>query len=804
LCVWAARSDAELPTPTPLPTFTPPPTPAPTATPVRTPRPAVVRIAPPLASALVRDRACFTATVELPDGSTADATAAALWKVGTGTVAVPAGFVDGKKCFLAVGIGDTAISARDPATGLSSATTGGDATLVGEWPIYEIRVTPERVGMRLGTVRSLTATALLTGDRTRNVTQHVEWVSTDPLVAKAGNPSGNRSRIEALAKGQADVIARDPLSSVRGSAIVAVGALESLWVREPDAIFPGETTELTTIAYYEGGFSDELTEGVAYESSDPTIATADPDPGDKGVVTGLRPGHVTIDAIDLESGIRSGCCGTARVLGEVRRIDLDPPSLFMATRLHANPSPFRIGVTVLYAVPPDQLAGRSGAADRFKWLLDPTVAATDGVDDRGRMRVLPVGGGVTAITARDSATGITSSPLSMTVYERLDRIDVSTSEWEPSQLKERIIDVGYPTRYFAHGFFDGSRYVRLDDALFVASDPAIVTIGPYYMYGKSPGTTIISAVDAQTGLSSNEAGRNAVLQVRGALERIELVPRDVTMNIDQSQSLTAIGHYVGGVAEPVAQRLLFTSTDPEVVEAPNMEGNRSAIFTHSAGTAIISASDPVTGVRSTDSGDDVTVAVRDERLVRIDVSPASVALPLGGSRRFTATGHFTSGFTENLTQHVEWTSSEPFVAGTNNAPGDRSRVAAFGSGVATITATDLLTGISSTDSGDDATVTAGALTAITLAPATVTLTVGSALSFTTNGTLLGGTTINLTQDATYTSSDPAIAVATNQDGNRSRVVAMAPGTATLTAHRESAYQQAEDSNAVTVTVVEAE
>jgi uncharacterized protein YjdB len=191
--------------------------------------------------------------------------------------------------------------------------------------------------------------------------------------------------------------------------------------------------------------------------------------------------------------------------------------------------------------------------------------------------------------------------------------------------------------------------------------------------------------------------------------------------------------------------------------------------------------------------------------VRIVVSPAAATVAVGATRHFTATGHFTGGLTQNITQWVDWSSSLPNVASAANAAGDHSRVDAVGVGAAAIAAADPLTGITSTDSGDDAMVTVGRLNAITLAPAAVTLPVGSAFSFTTTGALDGGATINLTQEATYASSDPTVATATNLDGNRSRVVAVASGTATITAHREtpSSFSQATDGNAVTVTVTAA-
>lgn len=64
-----------------------------------------------------------------------------------------------------------------------------------------------------------------------------------------------------------------------------------------------------------------------------------------------------------------------------------------------------------------------------------------------------------------------------------------------------------------------------------------------------------------------------------------------------------------------------------------------------------------------------------------------------------------------------------------------------------------------------------------------------------------GTEINVTQDVVYRSSDETIVAATNPTGNRSRLAALNPGTATVTAFRASTYPQVRDSNPVTVTVV---
>jgi uncharacterized protein YjdB len=75
----------------------------------------------------------------------------------------------------------------------------------------------------------------------------------------------------------------------------------------------------------------------------------------------------------------------------------------------------------------------------------------------------------------------------------------------------------------------------------------------------------------------------------------------------------------------------------------------------------------------------------------------------------------------------------------------------------------------------------GRLERLTIGPRQVRRTVGEAQHFTATGHYAGGATRNLTQRVVYASSDPAIAHATNTKGDRSRIDAVAPGTATITA-----------------------
>src|SRR5690606_7049888 len=86
---------------------------------------------------------------------------------------------------------------------------------------------------------------------------------------------------------------------------------------------------------------------------------------------------------------------------------------------------------------------------------------------------------------------------------------------------------------------------------------------------------------------------------------------------------------------------------------------------------------------------------------------------------------------------------------------------------------------------------------IELKPNTTQKPVGTPQNFTATGTFSDDTTRNITQLVTYASSDPAIASAPNEPGNRGKVLTHAVGVVTISATLEDIVGDA------TLTVVEA-
>lgn len=168
--------------------------------------------------------------------------------------------------------------------------------------------------------------------------------------------------------------------------------------------------------------------------------------------------------------------------------------------------------------------------------------------------------------------------------------------------------------------------------------------------------------------------------------------------------------------------------------------------------------------------------------VALDVDPDTRTINQGASTFGTAIATFANGATKNYTQRVEWTSSAPTIASVSNVDGQRGKVTGNGPGTITLSAHDPSSGVGSNDTNQNGSITVlGVLQSIELTPTNPTDTVGEDRFFTAKGHFDGGTEKNITPDVDYSSSDPTVAVAPNEAGKKSRVVAVGPGVTIIRA-----------------------
>jgi len=156
-------------------------------------------------------------------------------------------------------------------------------------------------------------------------------------------------------------------------------------------------------------------------------------------------------------------------------------------------------------------------------------------------------------------------------------------------------------------------------------------------------------------------------------------------------------------------------------------------------------------------------------LESIAITPTSASISAGGTEAFTATGIYSSGPTQNITNSVTWHSSSSSVA-TIAATGVGTGVSA---GTSNITAT--LGGVTSNSA--PLRVTAPTLVSIAITPTSASITAGATEGFTATGTYSSGPTKNITSSVAWHSLSTAVATI----ASTGVATGVAAGTSNITA-----------------------
>ena len=330
--------------------------------------------------------------------------------------------------------------------------------------------------------------------------------------------------------------------------------------------------------------------------------------------------------------------------------------------------------------------------------------------------------------------------------------------------------VGSTQQFTATGTFSGGTTYDLTKSVSWSSTKATVAT-----VSNSAGTQgLASAVAAGTTTikaMSNKITGSATLTVTApvTLLSIAVTPALSSISLGTQQQFTATGNYSDGTTQNLTSSVTWSSSATGVA---TINGGGLASSAAIGTTTISATSGAVTGMTA------LTVGL--PALASIVVTPGLPTIALGTRQQFTATGTYTDGSTQILTNSVTWSSSSAGVA-TINAGGLASSVT---TGTTTITATS-----GAVSGGTTLTVGPPALASIAVTPVVTVLAPGNQQQFTATGTYTDGSTQNITNSAFWSSSVPGTAsvggsgTATGNSTGKTTVAATSgsvSGTAALT------------------------
>jgi uncharacterized protein YjdB len=317
---------------------------------------------------------------------------------------------------------------------------------------------------------------------------------------------------------------------------------------------------------------------------------------------------------------------------------------------------------------------------------------------------------------------------------------------------------GSATQLTATGILsDGTHADITSEVTWTSGNTAIATVTASGLAtGIAVGSTTLSA--SALGVTGS-ATYNVTAAV---LASIEVTPPILRIAAGRTALMTATGVYSDNSTQNLSQ-VTWTSSNSAVASVSS-GGVATAV---GVGTATISAS---SGAVSGSTTLTVTGAV----LTSLQVTPATPSVAKGLTQQFTATGIFSDNSKQDLTSQASWSSSSTAIATISESGGQAT---AAGVGSASISAT-----IGGVSGNTTFTVTAALLTTIQVTPASPSMAKGLARQFIATGIFTDNSTLDLTFQVTWNSSNTAAATVSNAAASAGTVTAVAPGTATIAAN----------------------
>jgi trimeric autotransporter adhesin len=598
---------------------------------------------------------------------------------------------------------------------------GGSGGHVGPPPpptLVSLAVTTTTPSIAPGTTAQFVATGTFSDSSTKNLTSSVTWTSSAASVATISNTSGTIGIASAVAAGTSTITATS--GSVSGNATLTVtnASLSSLAVTPTNSsIDVGTQLQLIATGTFSDGSKQDVSNLSVWTSSSSNIAAVTTN---SGLATGKNQGTTSITAT---FGGLSNSTNLTVTLANLVSIQIKPDNSTIAKQTTEQ-----LTITGTFS----DGSTRSLTNQVTSWASSDTAVAT--ITPSGLLT--GVAPGSSTITAN---VGSVSDTTTVTVSNAtLNSIAVAPSgaTLQPS-AKLGFTAVGT--------FSDGSTQTITGQATWASDNTAAATVSNSsgskgVATGVAAGTTNISA--SMLGIT----GSVKLTVTSAALTSITVATTGNPFTAPAGTvQYTATGKYSDGSSQNLTQAVTWASSNTAVATI-----NQNGLATgQGAGQSTISAKQgSIVGSTS--------LTVTASRLVSVSViSPnASSKLASNTSVQMKAVGNFEDGSEQDLTNSATWTSNTPAVATVGNNNGI---VRGVSPGTVTISAS-----FGSVPAGSiSLTVTNAVLTSVTVTPASVTINQGQNQQFTATGSFDDGTSQVLTTFATWSSSNPGVAVVSN-------------------------------------------
>jgi uncharacterized protein YjdB len=295
------------------------------------------------------------------------------------------------------------------------------------------------------------------------------------------------------------------------------------------------------------------------------------------------------------------------------------------------------------------------------------------------------------------------------------------------------VALGSQQQFKAIGMYnDGTSQDLTSTAVWTSSQTSVATINPGGLAAtKATGTSSITAM-SPGGIS----GSTTLTVTAAALSSIAVTPSNPSVPIGVTEQFTATGTFSDGSTQNLTSAVSWSAVSTSI----------ASITTGGLAKGLAIGTATVTATSGSISGS-TNLMVTNATLVSLAITPAAPTVPLGLLQQFTATGTYSDGSTQDLTNSVTWASSDSSIASIDVTGNATAR---------NLGNTNISAVSGSIQDSTSLTVNAASLRSITLG-GDVVIATGTSHPFTAIGTFNDGSTRNISSHVAWSSSDTSIA-----------------------------------------------
>ncbi|MHB8876990.1 MAG: beta strand repeat-containing protein, partial [Myxococcaceae bacterium] len=585
------------------------------------------------------------------DRSSAELTSLASWSASNPGVAAVSNSTGSRGLVSAAEAGSASVVAK------VGEIQGSTTVVVTPAVLETIAVTPTNPAIARGTSVQLIATGTYSDKSFNDVSSLVGWSSSAPAVAAVSNASGSKGLTAGVAPGSTTVTAG--YGGIGGSTPLLVTSATlisiSLTPTSP-SIARGTTLAMAATGSFSDGSTQDLTSLATWASSNISVATVSSSTGSRGLATGVSGGTATLSA--TYSGL-TGSTSLAVTTALLTSVSVSP----------TNPSVAKSTTVQLLATGTYSDSTTQDVTPSAVWTsADAGVAAvSDAPGSKGL--VMGVSPGIASVFATVAgSSGVTAVSVPAAVL-------IAIAITPPSA----VIADGTTRQYAATGTYSDSSTQDLTQSVtWMSSSAAVATISNA-AGSRGLATALAEGATTISATLGGVAGSTGLTVSAATLTVLSISPQDRAIAEGTTQQYTATGGYSDGSSQDLTGQVSWSSSATAVATISNSGTSKGLV------TALAPGSTGLSATRSGVSGS-TSLTVTGAVLSYITLTPLNAYVTRYGMQQFTATGHYSDGATQSITDLVTWASSNTAVATISNATGSKGRATAVGGGPAVISA----------------------------------------------------------------------------------------------------------------------